>query len=92
MWLPLQLATADDKLEQFSIQTSLCGVIQVIVNRLEAGVEPFADQIMTVLHRVRAPASRERGVVPWGLFAGVQPGGIHRHRRRSDGRQCPGES
>jgi hypothetical protein len=43
----------DDRVEQFSLQACLCGAIQTITNRLESGVEGYADQIMTVLHRVR---------------------------------------
>jgi hypothetical protein len=50
--LPPQLTSIDDRNEQFSLQACLCGAIQTITNRLEAGVEVYADQIMTVLHRV----------------------------------------
>lgn len=47
-----QITSADDRDEQFSLQSALCGAIQVIINRLASGIEPSANDIMAALHRV----------------------------------------
>ncbi|MCL4419908.1 hypothetical protein M1146_07515 [Patescibacteria group bacterium] len=48
----LQIVNQDDQNNQVELQGLLCGVIQVLVTRLNKKFKPLADSIMTQLIRL----------------------------------------
>eukprot|EP01114_Cavostelium_apophysatum_P022766 TRINITY_DN834_c0_g1_i1.p1 TRINITY_DN834_c0_g1~~TRINITY_DN834_c0_g1_i1.p1 ORF type:complete len:849 (-),score=280.63 TRINITY_DN834_c0_g1_i1:274-2820(-) len=48
----MQIVSADDRSEQYEVQSLLCGVLQVISSKLGTDMKPFADRMMTVFLQV----------------------------------------
>lgn len=65
----MQIVSADDKEEQNELQSLLCGVLQVITQKIGSAVGPWADKLMTLYLQVFSFSAKAASVHEEALMA-----------------------
>jgi len=68
----MQIVSTDDKVEQAELQSLLCGVLQVITQKISSAVQPWADKMMTLFLQVfsaKSASVHEEALMAVGAIA-----------------------
>mmetsp|Transcript_16497 Transcript_16497/g.27260 ORF Transcript_16497/g.27260 Transcript_16497/m.27260 type:complete len:855 (+) Transcript_16497:110-2674(+) len=78
----MQIVSADDREEQIELQALLCGVLQIIIQKLGKNIVPFADRLMTLFLQVfsaRHATVHEEALMAVGALANAIEGDFQRY-------------
>jgi len=78
----MQIVSQDDKQEQNELQSLLCGVLQVITQKLGEGIKPWCDKMMTIYLQVfnaKSATVQEEALMAVGAIANAIEGEFERY-------------